>query len=217
MSEQESSNDVHASGPTSPGNSCSSASSSSNNSPVSVVVVASPSGSVAPTANTSPVAVSVITSPLPRLEAADGALPVSAQPTASAALPSMLRSILSPPDGAASVNNTANLGNMPLLSSLINPNLETSSDSIEANIVQTNNETSTSTASPSAPLTEVDLSVKVEPLSPPGLPPLPTAFLASPSPQASSQCYFEAPVSQPQQEAPVNPATSSNITNSPPG
>jgi hypothetical protein len=183
MSDNTSTPDVFTSAPGSPGNSSSSGC-SSGNSPSSVVLPINNDSATASgmAVNSSPVAVSVITSPSPRLEAADGALPISAQPTASATLPSMLRSILAPGD----VNtNAAALGNMPLLSSLINPTSDTTSlDLTEANTHQNLTETG-------SPPAELDLSIKVEPLSPPGIPPLPTAFLSSPSPQANEQCSFE--------------------------
>lgn len=128
--------------------------------PVPSPEAASPSS----VSSSSSVAVSVITSPQPRFEAAaEGALPMSAQPTSSAALP---RSV--PPEQDAT----------PLLSSLIGP------PSIE-NLSSDSAELGASASRGTEPS-------KVEPLSPPGLPHLPTAFLPTPSPRMSSHCSSEA-------------------------
>ncbi|KAF4532555.1 hypothetical protein B566_EDAN008479 [Ephemera danica] len=210
MSDNTSTPDVYASDVESPGNSLSSGcssgnspASSTNNSDTNRAIV---NGNIT---NTSPVAVSVITLPTPRLEAADGALPVSAQPTASATLPSMLRSILTPGEGNhGNAGNVAALGKMPLLSSLINPPKET----ITIDLGEPNSPHNE--VEPMLVEAEIDLSIKAEPLSPPGLPPLPTAFLSSPSPKSIDQCSFDGPSASTLQTSTVinNPVISTRHT-----
>ncbi|XP_065338117.1 nuclear hormone receptor HR96 isoform X2 [Cloeon dipterum] len=146
------------------------------------LVICSPNHSPCPSSpsSSSSVAVSVITSPQPRLEAAEGTLPVPAQPTTGA-------------------RGTLGLGPLPLLSSLIGPSSVENSSSDSADLVNARTR-----SSPHAD------EIKFEPLSPPGLPPLPTAFLATPSPNNDS-CSYEAPA----ERAPPPPQSSSKSAFSP--